>query len=111
MNSSSQSRKQRRLYEKYLKQTNPTQYREWKRDFVKRGEEYQKQYEESTMKGIESQMEAIQTKVIQSMSSRGIENSKIDEYMEDWLNSTKIWGSSDTHEKFVDLRKKRDDKN
>jgi 3-oxoacyl-ACP reductase-like protein len=110
MNSSSQSRKQRRLYEKYLKSNHTEQYKEWKKDSHKRGEEYHKQYVDSTVKGIESQLESLQTRMIQSMMASGKTNSEIDEYMEDWLNSTKMWSESQSIENFTDLRKKRNQK-
>ena len=107
MNSSSQNRKQRRLYEKYLKSNHSEQYKEWKKDSIKRGEEYHKQYVEATVKGIETQIESLQTRMIQSMMASGKTNSEIDEYMEDWLNSTKMWAESYTPENFTELRKKR----
>lgn len=107
MKNNSSARRQRRLYEKYLKSNHNSQYVEWKKDSVKRGEEYHKQHTESTMKDIESQMESMQTRMIQEMKSLGKTDKEINDYVEDWMFSTKIWGESDTTEKFLELKKKR----
>lgn len=107
MKSNSSARRQRRLYEKYLKSNHHSQYVEWKKDSIKRGEEYHKQHTESTMKDIESQMESMQTQMIQSMKSLGKSDKEINDYVEDWLNSTGIWAESDNPERFIQLKRKR----
>ena len=67
----SPSRAQRRLYEKYLKKFNPSQYKEWKSDAIKRGEGLQSQFIESTNKDLESQFENIQSNVIHTQKELG----------------------------------------
>lgn len=41
---SSQSRKQRRAYEKFLKKTNPQAYKEWKSDSINRGNQIHQEH-------------------------------------------------------------------
>lgn len=41
---SSQSRKQRRAYEKFLKKTNPQAYKEWKADSINRGKQLHQEH-------------------------------------------------------------------
>ena len=108
MKNNSSARRQRRLYEKYLKSNHLSQYVEWKKESVKRGEEYHRQHNESTMKDIESQIESMQTRMIQSMRSIGKTDKEINEYVEDWMNSTRIWSESDITEKFLEVKKKRE---
>ncbi len=108
MKNNSSARRQRRLYEKYLKKTSLQQYKEWKSNSVKRGEEYHKQHTESTMKDIESQFENLQSRVIHTMKTLGKNDVEINEYVEDWLSSTKIWAESDSPERFNKIKKKRE---
>jgi hypothetical protein len=102
----SPSRAQRRLYEKYLKQLHPSQYKEWKSDALKRGEELQSQFIESTNKDLESQFENMQSKIIHTQKEAGKSQEEIDQYVEDWLSSTKIW-REDASKKYTDLSRER----
>jgi hypothetical protein len=102
----SPSRGQRRMYEKYLKKFNPTQYKEWKSDSIKRGEELQTQFNEATNKDLEAQFENIQSRLINSQKEAGKTQEEIDQYMEDWLTSTKIW-KGDKPTKYTDLLRER----
>lgn len=44
----SQSRRQRRAYEKFLKKTNPQAYKEWKEDSINRGKQIHQEHIDSS---------------------------------------------------------------
>jgi hypothetical protein len=102
-NAKSPARAQRRLYERYLKSNHLDQYKEWKINAQKRGQELQEQFVDATNKGIESQMEEVQNRIIGSHT----EFYKCDEtesrkYAESVIASTKLW-RDETYVKFSDL--------
>lgn len=106
-NQSSQARTQRRLYEKYLKKFNPTQYLEWKSGVAERGRKIHEQNTESTRKREEAMYEEMQTKMIQRMKAEGLSNEEIDSNIEDWVKTLKLWGSSERPMRMREIRRER----
>jgi hypothetical protein len=103
----SQARKQRRLYEAYLKKFHPAQYREYKAGVIARGKQIHEQHVEATRKNEEAYYEAIQTKMIQQMREEGISNDAIDEYINDWVQTIKVWGSNERPKRWREIRREK----
>lgn len=91
----SQSRSQRRNYEKFLKKTNPTAYKEWKENSIERG----KKFEEEQTRLVEDKhaeaLEGIQNKIIQDLRNEGKSQEEIDRHMSIWIKTIKPWGSNE----------------
>lgn len=92
--SNSQSRQQRRLYEKFLKQHHPAQYLEYKAGVIERGKKIHEQNVDSVSKAEEARYEEIQNQLITDMRAEGKTDEQIDAYIEDWVKTIKVWGSS-----------------
>lgn len=103
----SQARKQRRLYEKYLKKFNPTQYKEWKSGSIERGKKLHAQNVEAAFKAQEEYYEGLQTKIIQGMKAEGKTNEEIDAYINDWVKTIKIWGSGERPMRWREIRREK----
>jgi hypothetical protein len=104
---SSQSRQQRRAYEKWLKKTDLAKYKEWKLESVTRGK---KIHEENTEKVLQSQSEYyenLQTQLIQSMRNEGKTDSEIDSYIEDWVKTIKVWGSKEKPIRMREIKRQK----
>lgn len=103
----SQARKQRRSYEKFLKKNHPEQYTEYKSGVKERGI---KIHEENVKKVEESQAayyEEIQGQLINKMKSEGKSQKEIDDYLEDWAQTLKIWGSKERPMRAREIRNKK----
>lgn len=103
----SQARKQRRSYEKFLKKNHPEQYIEYKSGVKERGI---KIHEENVKKVEESQAayyEEIQGQLINKMKSEGKSQKEIDDYLEDWSQTLKIWGSKERPMRAREIRNKK----
>jgi len=89
----SQTRAQRRSYEKFLKKTNPIAYKEWKESSIERG----KRFEEEQTQFIEDKhteaLESIQNKMIQDLREQGKTQEEIDKHVSVWVKTIKPWGS------------------
>lgn len=103
----SQARKQRRLYEAYLKKFHPAQYKEYKAGVIARGKKLHEQHVESTRKQEEAYYEAIQTRMIQQMRDEGRTNDQIDEYINDWVQTIKVWGSDERPKRWREIRREK----
>ncbi len=93
--STSKSRSQRRNYEKFLKKTNPTAYKEWKDHSIERGKRY---VEEQTRLVEDKQTEAlegVQNKIIQDLKNEGKSQEEIDRHVNIWIKTLKPWGSNE----------------
>jgi hypothetical protein len=91
----SQSRAQRRNYEKFLKKTNPAAYKEWKENSIERG----KRFEEEQTRFVEDKqtaaLEGIQNKMIQDLRNEGKSQEEIDRHVAIWIKTLKPWGSNE----------------
>lgn len=103
----SAAREQRRLYEKFLKKFHPAQYKEWKAGVMERGRKIHEQNEEAIRKAEEERYEAIQTRMIQEMKAQGKTNEEIDEYINDWVKTLKVWGSSERPMRWREIRREK----
>jgi hypothetical protein len=101
----SQARKQRRLYEAYLKKFHPAQYKEWKAGVIARGKKIHEANVEAANKYQEEYFEKQQTKIIQDMRAEGKTNEEIDAYINDWVQTLKIWGSSERPKRWREIRR------
>ena len=101
----SQSRRQRRAYELWLKKVDPAQYREWKKDSLMRGKATHEENEEQVRKAEEAFYEALQTKMIESLRVEGRSNEEIDSFIEDWAQTIKVWGSHEKPLRMHDIKK------
>ena len=91
----SNARNQRRAYELYLKKNAPEQYKIWKSTVIERGAKTHEQNTEEVRKSEEAYFEGMQAKIIQSMKDEGKSNEEIDEYINDWVKTLKVWGSNE----------------
>ena len=103
----SQARKQRRLYERYLKKFNPQQYKIWKAGVIERGAKTHEQNVEAARKEEEVRYEELQTRIITSMKAEGKTNAEIDEYIDDWVKTLKIWGSDSRPMRLREIRREK----
>ena len=103
----SQARKQRRLYEKYLKKFNPQQHKEWKAGAIERGKKIHSQNVDAAYKNQEEYFEKLQTKLIQDMKAEGKSNEEIDAYIADWVRTLKIWGSDERPMRWREIRREK----
>lgn len=103
--STSNDRKQRRSYEKWLKKTNPQSYREWKSDSVKRGKQIHQQQIESINKSIEESYEKQQSLITERLKNEGKTQEEIDRYINIWVATLKIWGSDEKPLSWKDAEK------
>jgi hypothetical protein len=102
---SSESRKQRRAYEKFLKKTNPGAYKMWKSESIKRGQEIHESNVESVRKSEESYYEAQQTKLISQLREEGKTNEEIDSFVAKWVQTIKVWGSNEKPKRWRELNR------
>lgn len=105
MKGMSQSRAQRRAYEKFLKKTDPTKYAEYKSGVVERGEKLNNAMAAAVSETEEAYYEDKQTKIIQAMKADGKTSEEIDAYIEDWVKTIKVWGSSEKPLKLAEIKK------
>jgi hypothetical protein len=103
----SQARKQRRLYEAFLKKFHPAQYREYKAGVIERGKKIHASNVEEIRKAEEARYEAIQTRLIQDMRNEGKSNEEIDEYINDWVQTIKVWGSDERPKRWREIRREK----
>jgi hypothetical protein len=89
----SPSRQQRRLYEKFLKKSNPAMFAEYKSGVAERGKKLYEQQQEAVSKSEEAYYEEVQNKIILDMRAEGKTNEEIDAYINDWVKTIKVWGS------------------
>lgn len=81
----SESRKQRREYERYLKATDPKAYKEWKSAKVERGNAFHQSHIETQRILQSERLEAKQKDIIQSMRAAGKTDAEIDAFIEEWV--------------------------
>jgi len=103
----SQARKQRRLYEAYLKKFQPAQYKEYKAGVIARGKMIHESNVEAVRKAEEARFEAIQTNMIQQMREEGKSNDEIDAYINDWVQTIKVWGSDERPKRWREIRREK----
>lgn len=101
----SQSRSQRRAYEKFLKKTDPAKYAEYKSGVIERGEKLNHANATMVAESEETYYEEKQTQIIQSMKAEGKSSEEIDAYIEDWVQTIKVWGSTSKPLKLSELKK------
>jgi hypothetical protein len=103
----SQARKQRRLYEKFLKKFNPVQYKEYKAGVLERGIKIHQANVDAVTKAEEARYEEIQNRIIQNMRAEGKSNEEIDSYIEDWVKTIKVWGSDSRPMRWREIQKEK----
>lgn len=101
----SESRRQRRLYEKILKNGNLQMYEEYKRESLQRGIEIHKENVELFEKNLTEQYEKRQQKLIEFLKAQGLTPDEIDNRVAIWLETIKVWGSKEPRVKYYDLIK------
>jgi hypothetical protein len=103
----SQARKQRRLYEAYLKKFHPAQYKEWKAGVIARGKKIHEANVEAANKSQEEYYEKLQMKIVQDLRAEGKSNDEIDAYINDWVQTIKIWGSGERPKRWREIRREK----
>jgi hypothetical protein len=93
--STSDSRKQRRNYELWLKRTNKEAYKKWKSESVKRGNAIHEQNTEAIRNAESEMLEKKQTDIIVRMREEGKTEEQIDEFIAIWIKTIKTWGSDE----------------
>jgi hypothetical protein len=91
----SQSRKQRRAYELWLKKVDPIKYREWKSNSQERGKQIHSDNVEKVRQSESEFYENMQTQMIDRLRNEGLSNQEIDEQVENWVKTIKVWGSDE----------------
>jgi hypothetical protein len=104
----SQARRQRRAYEIYLKKTDFPKYREWKDKVKERGRALFFSNREAVEKKEEEFYENMQTQLIQTLRDKGVEDSAIDQYIEDWVQTLKVWGSNEKPLKWKEVQRQKE---
>ena len=99
--SQSQSRSQRRSYEKWLKKNNPQSYKEWKSTSINRGNRLHLENVESVRKSHEDFFESAQTNMIAKLQNEGKSTEEIDRYVSIWIKTIQPWA---TPEKALSLK-------
>lgn len=89
----SQHRKQRRAYELWLKKNDPIKYREWKSESQSRGRQIHTENVEKVRQTESECYENLQTNMIVDMRRNGLSDMEIDERIENWTKTIKVWGS------------------
>ena len=92
----SQARKQRRSYELWLKKNNIEEYKKWKATNQLRGRTIHNENVELVQKAEAERLEKLQTKMIQDMRKRGMNDTEINRHIEIWVKTISLWG---VHEK------------
>jgi hypothetical protein len=103
----SQSRAQRRAYESFLKQTNPHAYKQWKSESIERGKQIHESNVEAVRKTEEAHYEKLQTSIIETMRADGKSDSEIDEYVADWVQTIKVWGSNEKPKRIKEIHREK----
>lgn len=101
----SQSRAQRRAYEKFLKQTNPQGYKDWKSNATERGFKLHQEQVESVRKEHEEFYERKQTNMIIKLRNEGKTNEEIDKHIAIWIKTIKPWSSNEKALSLKDAKK------
>jgi hypothetical protein len=103
----SKSRRQRRAYEMYLKKYDRQKYYEWKSKVQERGKALFETNREAVEKSEQEFYEGMQTRLIDTLRSKGFEDSTIDTYIEDWVQTIKAWGSSEKSPSISEIRRNK----
>jgi hypothetical protein len=103
----SQSRQQRRTYEKWLKKVDPARYKEWKAGAQERGRKIHAENVEKVRQYESDFYEAQQTKMIENLRSDGFSDSEIDEQVEDWVKTIRVWGSNERPKRRREIRREK----
>jgi CRISPR/Cas system CSM-associated protein Csm2 small subunit len=82
----SQARAQRRMYEKFLKKTNPSAYKEWKTGVKERGAKLHIENVNSAQLIEAETFESVQSIEIQKMRDEGKTQEEIDEFVSSYLS-------------------------
>lgn len=104
----SQSRRQRRSYELWLKKNNPTAYKQWKSQSFQRGKTLSNEFEEKIRENETARLEKIQAELINKLSEEGKTQEEIDRHVNIWAMTLKPWGSDEKKLKLKDAQKEYD---
>lgn len=91
----SQSRKQRKDYERWLKKNNTEAYKQWKSESLERGRALTEEQEEKIRQYESEYYEKKQTNMILNLRSQGFSDSDIDKEIAIWVKTIKSWGSKE----------------
>jgi len=104
----SQSRRQRRAYELWLKKNNPAAYKQWKSQSFQRGKSLSNEFEEKVRENETTRLEKIQAELINKLSEEGKTQEEIDRHVNVWAMTLKPWGSDEKRLKLKDAEKEYD---
>jgi len=90
----SQARKERRVYQNWLKKNNPKGYEEMKSADEFQGKTIHKANVEASIVSQQEQLEALQTRMIVALRKQGKTNEEIDAHISEWIKNIKIVGLS-----------------
>jgi len=91
----SQSRAQRRSYEKFLKKSNPLAYKEWKQTSIERGKKFKEEQTQLIEDKHNESLELLQDKIIQDLRNQGKTQEEINKHIDIWVKTIKPWGSGE----------------
>ena len=91
----SQSRSERRKYEKFLKKHNPAAYAEWKSNSTERSKKFVDEQNQLIEDKQTEYLEGIQNKLINDLRNLGKTQEEIDRHIAIWIKTLKPWGSTD----------------
>jgi len=104
----SQSRRQRRAYELWLKKNNPAAYKQWKSQSFQRGKSLSNEFEEKVRENETTRLEKIQAELINKLSEEGKTQEEIDRHVNVWAMTLKPWGSDEKRLNLKDAEKEYD---
>jgi hypothetical protein len=111
----SQARKERRKYERWLKKYDMKAYQEYKSGVMARGKQMHQEFTESIENRLNEDLEHRQANLIESLEAKGLSRQEIDEQVEEWVARLKIWRSDEKPKRLREIRRERnsqtDDKN
>lgn len=104
----SQSRRQRRAYELWLKKNNPSAYKQWKSQSFQRGKTLSQEFEDKVRENETANLEKIQAELINKLSDEGKSQEEIDRHVNIWAMTLKPWGSDEKKLKLKEAEKQYD---
>lgn len=91
----SQSRRERRNYERFLKKVNPQAYKQWKEATPERSKSLIAEQNEKVEAQQTEYFEAQQNRIINQLKDQGKSQIEIDRHIDIWARTVKVWGSNE----------------
>ena len=74
---------------------------------IERGKQIHESNVEAVRKTEEAHYEKLQTSIIETMRADGKSDSEIDEYVADWVQTIKVWGSNEKPKRIKEIHREK----